>query len=40
MTPPRRRVLSAEREVVQTNAYTGNVSILEALIAPELAGRI
>ncbi|MDF2760459.1 MAG: hypothetical protein K0S99_3093, partial [Thermomicrobiales bacterium] len=22
------------------NAYTGNVSILEALIAPELSGRI
>ena len=33
-------VLSPEREVVQTNAYTGNVSILEALIAPELAVRI
>ena len=35
-----RTALSAEREVVQTNAYTGNVSILEALIAPELSGRI
>jgi hypothetical protein len=33
-------VLSPEREVVQTNAYTGNVSILEAPIAPDLSGRI
>ena len=33
-------VLSPETQVVQTNAYTGNVSILEAPIAPELSGRI
>jgi hypothetical protein len=39
-TRQRSYVLLAEREVVQTNAYTGNVSILEALIAPELSGRI
>ena len=32
--------LSPELDVVQTNAYTGNVSILEAPIAPELSGRI
>ncbi len=39
-TPQRSHALSAERQVVQTNAYTDNVSILEALIAPELSGRI
>jgi hypothetical protein len=33
-------MLSVEREVVQTYAYTGNVSILDALIAPKLSGRI
>ena len=32
-------VLSPEREVVQTNAYAGNVSILEAPIAPDFSGR-
>ena len=32
--------LLAESEVVQTTAYTNNVSILEALIAPEHSGRI
>ena len=36
----RSHLLSAEREVVQTNAYMDNVSILEAPIAPELSGRI
>ena len=39
-TQARLLLLSAEREVVQTNAYMGNVSILEAPIAPELSGRI
>ena len=33
-------LLSFEREVVQTNVYMDNVSILEAPIAPELSGRI
>ena len=33
-------MLSPERQVVQTNAYTGNDSILEAPIAPDLSGRI
>jgi hypothetical protein len=33
-------ILLAEGEVVQTNAYMGNDSILEAPIAPELFGRI
>lgn len=33
-------ILLAEGEVVQTNAYMGNDSILVAPVAPELFGRI
>lgn len=39
-TQTRHPVLSPEREVVQTYAYMGNVSIIEAPIAPVHFGRV